>query len=107
MSKPPERLVDFPYVVVRLRCSLCPRRGAYRLARLVEKFGADARLTEVLYRIAFDCRWMRAPHMPPPRKYEARCGARFADLEAVPPRPADVPAEVKREGLKVVPGGKS
>jgi len=28
------RLVDFPYVVVRLECNLCHRKGAYRLARL-------------------------------------------------------------------------
>jgi hypothetical protein len=35
------RLVDFPYVLVRLRCDACKRAGSYRLARLAVKYGAD------------------------------------------------------------------
>jgi hypothetical protein len=35
------RLVDFPYVLVRLRCDVCKRAGAYRLARLAVKYGAE------------------------------------------------------------------
>jgi hypothetical protein len=35
------RLVDFPYVLVRLRCDVCMRAGAYRLARLAVKYGAE------------------------------------------------------------------
>jgi hypothetical protein len=34
------RLMDFPYVLVRLRCYTCERAGAYRLARLSVKYGA-------------------------------------------------------------------
>jgi hypothetical protein len=34
-----ERLVDFPWVIVRIDCPLCPhRKGQYRLARLAEEF---------------------------------------------------------------------
>jgi hypothetical protein len=33
-AMPVRRLVDFPYVLVRLRCDVCKRAGAYRLARL-------------------------------------------------------------------------
>jgi hypothetical protein len=51
-----ERLSDFVWVVVRVDCPLCPhRKGQYRLARLVENFGADIQLCELLNRIAFDC----------------------------------------------------
>ena len=35
------RLVDYPYVLVRLRCDVCKRAGAYRLARLAVKYGAE------------------------------------------------------------------
>ncbi len=52
----PETLAHFPYVVVRLRCELCPRRrGSYRLARLVERFGADADLDRVRWELARPC----------------------------------------------------
>ena len=32
--------VDYPYVLVQLRCDVCKRTGAYRLARLAVKYGA-------------------------------------------------------------------
>ena len=37
---PPRRLVDWPLVQVEVECSLCPRHGRYRLARLAERYGA-------------------------------------------------------------------
>jgi hypothetical protein len=35
------RLVDYPWVLVRVRCEVCKRAGAYRLARLAVKYGAE------------------------------------------------------------------
>jgi hypothetical protein len=36
-----QRLVDFPYVLVRLRCDTCKRAGSAGLARLAVKYGAE------------------------------------------------------------------
>jgi hypothetical protein len=70
------RLVDFPYVLVRLRCDLCKRAGAYRLARLAVKFGSEILLDDLVLRLSADCPWRDDPR-------GSRCGAYFADL---PPR---------------------
>ena len=51
------RLVDFPYVLVRLRCDLCRRAGAYRLVRLAVKFGSEILLDDLLLRLSADCPW--------------------------------------------------
>jgi len=40
--------VDFPYVLVRLRCDTCKRAGSYRLARLAVKYGEHLRMTSEL-----------------------------------------------------------
>lgn len=45
---PPPLLRDYPYVVVRVRCNLCGRRGSYRLAVLAERYGADCTLDSLL-----------------------------------------------------------
>lgn len=53
--KVPERLSQYPYVVVRFECIFCPwRRGVYRLARLAERFGAEASLDLVRQQISAD-----------------------------------------------------
>jgi hypothetical protein len=49
------RLVDFPYVLVRLRCDACKRAGAYRLARLAMKYGSEILLEDLLARLSADC----------------------------------------------------
>ena len=36
-----ERLSEFPWVVVRVGCGLCNRKGEYRLARLAAKYGSE------------------------------------------------------------------
>jgi hypothetical protein len=41
------RLVDFPYVLVRLHCDACKRAGSYRLARLAVKYGAEILLDDL------------------------------------------------------------
>lgn len=51
----PKTPADVPFVVVRLRCDLCPRQGRYRLARLVARFGADADLDRVRRELATPC----------------------------------------------------
>jgi hypothetical protein len=69
------RLVDYPWVLVRVRCEVCKRAGAYRLARLAVKYGAEILLDDLIVRLSSDCPWRDEPR--------GSCGARFSDL---PPR---------------------
>ncbi len=89
------RLMDFPYVLVRLRCDVCNRAGAYRLARLAVKFGSEILLEDVLVRLSADCSWRDEPR-------GSGCGAYFLDLP--PRRPPDLPS---RRRLRVVGGGRA
>ena len=79
----PKTLSRYPWVVVRIDCVLCERRGCYRLARLAARYGPEQSLDGLLADIAHDCPWWRSN----PRRYEARCGARFVDLERNLPPP--------------------
>jgi hypothetical protein len=93
MPPPIRRLVDFPFVLVRLRCPTCKRAGAYRLARLAVKFGSEILLDDLLLRISADCPWRDDPR--------GGCGIRFDDL---PPRkPPDMPPQLR---MRVVQGGR-
>lgn len=98
------RLSDFPYVLVRIECVLCPRKGRYRLARLAATFGPEIRVDELLDELARDCPYRRGPGERRPGKYGVKCGARFADLGGNPTRPPDLPPAVMRPRL--VAGGK-
>jgi hypothetical protein len=69
------RLVDYPWVLIRLRCEVCKRAGSYRLARLAVKYGAEILLGDLLMRLSSDCPWRDEPR--------GTCGVRFSDL---PPR---------------------
>lgn len=89
------RLVDFPYVLVRLRCDACKRAGAYRLARLAVKYGAEILLDDLLLRLSSDCPWRDDPR--------GTCGVRFTDLP--PRRPPDLPPAALR--FRIVKGGRS
>ena len=92
-----DRLAFYPYVVVRVGCRHCPRRGSYRLARLGAKYGPEIELENLLRQLAGDCPlWHRSARWP------EGCGAFFPDLEP-PMRPPDMP----RTALRVVKGGKS
>ena len=96
-------LAEYPYIVVRIACAMCPaRQGAYRLARLAEKFGADTAIEDVLARIAFDCPYP-PPHKARGNQYHPRCHVRLPDLEGNPPPPNLPPALM---ALRVVKGGK-
>jgi len=80
------RPVDYPWVLVRLRCDVCKRAGAYRLARLAVKYGAEILLDDLIVRLSSDCPWRDEPR--------GTCGARFSDLP--PRRPPDLPARAMR-----------
>jgi hypothetical protein len=56
---------------------MCPRRGAYRLARLAAMFGEEATLDTVVYELSQDCPHQRKPWRKPPGKYNKKCGARL------------------------------
>lgn len=85
----PRHLDDWPQVMVDVACSLCPRRGRYRLEWLAERSGAAAPLGCLLESIAADCSLMRPGEKP--RQYEARCRVRHV-MPPADPMPADAPA---------------
>jgi hypothetical protein len=66
-------LGEFPLDVVRIECERCGRAGRYRLAGLIERFGPDAALPDVLIALATCDRR---------RDFSKPCGARFTDLAA-------------------------
>ncbi|MGO9429259.1 hypothetical protein [Rhodoblastus sp.] len=68
-------LSDYPAAVVRIECERCGRAGRYWLDGLIERFGADAALPDVLLELAACER--RADFSRP-------CGARFPDLAGRP-----------------------
>jgi len=86
------RLVDYPYVVVRISCSHCRRRGRVRLARLAEKYGADVTIVDLLNNVAWSCPLPRlgTDHRKP-QKYGARCGIYLPDLVTGAGPPPDLP----------------
>ena len=44
-----------PHIIVRVSCSRCPRAGAYRLARLAERYGAEITIAEPVEKLSADC----------------------------------------------------
>ena len=92
-------LSSYPYVVVRIACRRCTRKGSYRLARLAAKYGSEIPMMELLAHLAGDCAiWdARDPGAP-------RCGAYFVDLE-FPAPPPDRPTEGMRRLRLVKDGG--
>ena len=97
-SMPADVLSSYPYVVVRVACRRCTRKGSYRLARLAAKYGAEIPMTELLAHLAGDCAIWDTRHPGTPR-----CGAYFVDLD-FPAPPPDRPTEGMRR-LRLVKGG--
>ncbi|MDH7797506.1 MULTISPECIES: hypothetical protein [unclassified Beijerinckia] len=97
----PGHLSDYPYVIVRLRCDACERKGAYRLGRLAHKWGAEISLDQLLFKLSADCGWRRAKHS---YREGDGCHVYFCDLRA-PPRPPDLPPGLA--GLRLIKGGKT
>ena len=89
----PKTLSQYPWVVVRIECKLCPRKGAYRLARLAARYGPEFPLEGLIEDLAHNCPYWRNN----PRKYDPRCGARFVDLERNLPPPDDPDAPLYRQ----------
>lgn len=88
----PQRLDQFPFVRVRLACLHCPHKhGDYSLARLAERYGADAPLDDVLHDLTRACKW-QVPPGTKRRKYVPYCRAHYVDLY-VSGRPHDLPPE--------------
>lgn len=98
-----DRLSNYPYVLVRIGCTLCGRRGQYRLARLAAKFGPETSLEDLLDQFALSCPYPRPGSLPKRRKYQAVCGIELVDIGRPSPRPPDLP----RRGLVAIPGGKA
>ncbi len=78
------RLVDYPFVMVRMCCNTCKRSGQSKLARLAAKYGCEITLDELLERISRDCPWRKDGAFQ-----KSGCGIYCRDL---PPRvPPDLP----------------
>lgn len=99
MDDPRDRdvLVYFPYILVRIGCARCTRTGAFRLARLAEKFGANISLDNLIAKLTWDCAFRNARH-----PIMGHCEARYLDL-GPPPRP---PPDLPPKPLRVIPGGR-
>lgn len=92
-------LSTYPYVVVRIACDACRRKGSYRLARLADRFGAEASLDDVLKQLSADCPKRSL------KRYKGEylvCGVTLPDLAS--PTPPDVPPAVASPRLRVVGG---
>lgn len=66
-------LGEYPKPYVRLACSRCSRKGQYRKETLIDEYGPDVRLPDLLHMIA-KCE-RRGNHSNP-------CGVRYGDLVA-------------------------
>ena len=81
-----DRLALYPFVVVRIGCRQCSRKGAYRLARLAAKFGPEITLRDLTNRFSYDCMWRAEARS---KKGKSACGVYLPDLENK--RPPDLP----------------
>ncbi len=66
-------LAEYPAAMVRLKCWKCERSGQYRKVALIEKYGADVPLPDLLHRIGATCPKMDALG-------NDQCGAHYRDL---------------------------
>jgi hypothetical protein len=97
MDERDDRLAFYPFVVVRIRCRVCSRRGAYRLARLAAKYGPEISLRDLTDRLSYDCLWRAEARS---KQGVSACGVYLPDLEQ--PRPPDLPPGMTK--LRLVKG---
>ncbi|HEV7258906.1 MAG TPA: hypothetical protein VGN82_14090 [Bosea sp. (in: a-proteobacteria)] len=95
-------LREYPYVVIRFRCTVCERAADVRLAVLAARFGPNATLGRLVSMFVGGCWW--SPHNPArkPQKYGMKCGGHCPDLFR--PGPPDLPPSMT--GLTLIEGGK-
>lgn len=97
-------LIFYPWVVVRLRCHVCPRNADVRLAALASRYGHRAPLRLALHGFMALCPWdPYSTWRSKPQKYGHRCGAYLADLNST--APPDLPPAMG--GLSLIEGGKA
>lgn len=86
-----QKLGDIAGDRLAIDCAPCRRHGSYRLDGLMQRFGPDIPILDVLRTLTASCRRQRDPGAKAARKYESQCLAtlrlpRAASLEApVPP----------------------
>jgi hypothetical protein len=71
-------LAHYPFVVVRIRCRVCSRKGSYRLARIAAKYEPEITLRDLLDRFSYDCLWHTQSRS---KKGRTDCGVYLPDLE--------------------------
>jgi hypothetical protein len=86
-------LAFYPFVIVRIACRVCSRRGC--LARLAAKFGPEITIRDLMDRFSYDCLWRAEASS---KRGNSACGAYLPDLEQ--PRPPDAPGLVKLRLVK-------
>jgi hypothetical protein len=72
-------LAHYPFVVVRIACRNCLRRGSYRLARLAAKYGPEISLRDLMDRFAYDCLWRADARS---KRGKSSCGVYLPDLNS-------------------------
>ncbi len=91
-------LAFYPFVVVRIACRVCSRRGTYRLARLAAKFGPEITLADLTARFSYDRLWQAEARS---KRGVSSCGVYLPDLDQ--PRPPDLPPDLVK--LRVIKNG--
>ena len=105
MSEPPDLgtpLVRYPWIIVRLRCHVCPRHAEVRLAALAARYGHRVPVRMVLQSFMAACPWSPHTEIRKLQKYSMRSGAYIPDLNSG--RPPDLPPSLT--GLTLIDGGK-
>jgi hypothetical protein len=91
-------LAHYPFVVVRIACRVCSRRGSYRLARLAAKHGPEISLRDLLDLFSYECLWRAEARS---KKGRSSYGVYLPDLEQ--PRPPDAPGGMVKLRLARTP----
>ncbi len=100
---PTTPLMLYPWVIVRLRCHVCPRNADVRLAALASRYGHRVPVRKVLHEFMGECPWdPYSAWRSKPQKYGNRCGAYLPDLNST--KPPDLPPAMT--GLSLIEGGK-